>query len=215
MTSESWAYLGQLLAALRRYGVDGRRIGDHVAEMAAHLEESSGDPVVEFGPPAELAMRLAADGSGLPVWVRSLLVRAVTMVVATFGATVAIEAFMSGDPTSITVGQLGWAVGFACLVAGLGHLGTRRLDGRSFASAVTVDVIAVWAVGAVMVTVIRGSDRVLLEAARLPTITVGVTLVVVGLLAARLVDSPVRFPDGFEYLAPLRRGVFAGRAPAH
>lgn len=215
MTSESWAYLGQLLTALRRYGVDGRRIGDHVAEMAAHLEEAKGDPVAEFGPPAELAERLAADGSVVPVWVRSLLLRTVTMVVAVVGAIVATEAFLSGDPASITAGQMGWAVGFACLVAGLGHLSTRRLDGRSFASAITIDVVAVWATGSIAVALLNTWDRVLVTAPRLPTIVAGLTLMAVGLLAARLVDSPVRFPAGFEHLAPLRRGVFAGRAPVH
>lgn len=66
MTDATWHYLAQLVVALRQYGVRGARIGDHVAEIAQHLDDSDTDPVAEFGTPGELAAQLAEDERRIP-----------------------------------------------------------------------------------------------------------------------------------------------------
>jgi hypothetical protein len=63
--------------------VRGARIGDHVAEIAQHLDDSDADPVAEFGMPGELAARLAEDEERIPAWMRSFLVRLATTSLAT------------------------------------------------------------------------------------------------------------------------------------
>ncbi len=70
MKQANKVYLAQLMRLLYQEAVDGRRIGEMVAEIDQHLAESGADPVDEFGPPAVLAAELAArPGSKRPGWI--------------------------------------------------------------------------------------------------------------------------------------------------
>lgn len=213
MTPESWMYLGQVMAALREYGVPGRRIGDHIAELSAHLEESGADPVAEFGRPAELAARLAGDERLVPAWMRSLAARLATMVPVVLGAMLLVDVVMGDRPVTVTVGQVCWALLFAAMVGTISHLAINRLDGRSLASAIEWPVLVVWLGGSALTATLAGIDRVLLEVPTWLAIIGAVTLATPTLALARAMDSPIRFPPGAEHLAPLKRGVLAGRAP--
>ncbi len=213
MTSESWMYLGQVMAAMREYGVPGRRIGDHIAELSAHLEESGADPVVEFGRPAELAERLAGDERLVPAWMRSLGARLVGMVPVVLGAVLLVPVLAGESPVAVTVGQVCWALLFAVMIVSLSRLAIGRLDGRSLASAIEWPVVAVWLGGSALLATLAGIDRVVLELPTWAAITGAVTLVGSGLSLAWVMDSPIRFPPGAEHLARLKRGFLAGKAP--
>lgn len=213
MRPESWMYLGQVMAALREDGVPGRRIGDHIAEMSAHLEESGADPVAEFGRPAELAARLADDERCAPAWMRSLAARLAGMVPAVLGAVLLVPVLAGERPVAITVGQVCWALVFAAMVGTMSRLAINRLDGRSLTSAIDWPVLVVWLGGSALLATLAGIDRVLLEVPTWLAVIGAVTLLGAGLSLARAMDSPIRFPRGAEHLNPLKRGVLAGRAP--
>jgi cobalamin synthase len=171
--------------------------------------------VAEFGRPAELAARLAGDERLIPAWMRSLGAgRLATMVLVMLGAVLLVAVVAGERPVVITVGQVCWALLFATMIVTLLRLAINRLDGRSVASAITWPVLVVWLAGSALLATLAGIDRVLLEVPTWVAIIVAVTLVVPGLALARAMDSPIRFPPGAEHLAPLKRGVLAGRAPA-
>jgi hypothetical protein len=213
MTPESWMYLGQVMVALREYGVPGRRIGDHIAELSAHLEESGADPVVEFGRPAELAARLAGDERIIPGWMRSLGARLAGMVLVMLGAVLVVPVVAGESPVAVTVGQVCWALMFAAMVGTISRLAINRLDGRRLSSAIEWPVLVVWLSGSALLATLAGIDRVVLELPTWAAITGAVALVGSGISLAWLLDSPIRFPPGAEHLARLKRGVLAGRAP--
>ncbi|WP_156724253.1 hypothetical protein [Streptomyces apocyni] len=58
------AYLGELAALLRAAGLPADHVAATVDELAAHLAESGGDAVDEFGPVAEFARQLTPGGAG-------------------------------------------------------------------------------------------------------------------------------------------------------
>jgi hypothetical protein len=214
MTDITWRYLAQLVVALRQYGVRGARIGDHVAEIAQHLDDSDADPVAEFGPPGELAARLAADEHLVPAWMRSFLVRLATMTVAMVGAGIAMSALTRGaDRASVTLGNVMWAAGLGLLIVTLSRLSVGRLDGRTVRSAMTWPVVVVWLVGSIAISFVGAADHVVVEWSRPTALIVAVVLVVAGVGSAFIADSPIRFPPHAKHLDRLRRGFFAGHPP--
>ncbi len=215
MTDATWRYLAQLVIALRQYGVRGARIGDHVAEIAQHLEESGADPVAEFGTPGELAARLAEDEQRIPAWMRSFVVRLATMSLAMAGVAIGMSAFTGdGERASITLGGITGAVGLGLMILTLSRLFADGLDGRSAWSVVRRPVVAVWLGGSVLVSIVGAADYVIAEWLRPNALVVAVLLVVIGIGFAALADSPVRFPAHAKHLDRLRRGLLAGHAPA-
>lgn len=211
MNDATWTYLAQLVMAMRQYGVRGSRIGEHVAEIAQHLEDSNGDPVTELGPPAELAARLAEDERRIPVWMRSFLVRLGSMTVAMIGAAIIVPAVTrASGQVSVTVGMILSAVGFGLLIVTLSRLLIGRLDGRTALSAVSWPVVVCWLVGSALITTAGGADHVIIEWSRPVAVAVAVVLFCVGIGIAARVDSPVRFPPHARHLNRLRRGFLAG-----
>ncbi|MEO6570249.1 MAG: hypothetical protein ABIO83_01750 [Ilumatobacteraceae bacterium] len=214
MTDATWRYLAQLVVALRQYGVRGTRIGDHVAEIAQHLDDSDADPTVEFGAPGELAARLAEDERRIPPWMRSFLVRLATMTLAMAGVAIAMSAIISATGrASVTLGGIVGAVGMGVLIVTLSRLVTDRLDGHSAWSAVRWRVVVVWLAGSALVSIAGAADRVVAEWTRSSALIGGVLLVAAGIGLAALADSPVRFPPHAQHLDRLRRGFLAGHAP--
>ncbi|MEV0322216.1 hypothetical protein ACIBKX_00545 [Streptomyces sp. NPDC050658] len=58
------SYFAELADRLREHGVPAEQVEATLADLAAHLEESGGDPEAEFGPVDEFARSLApAEGS--------------------------------------------------------------------------------------------------------------------------------------------------------
>ena len=211
MNDATWNYLAQLVVALRQYGVRGTRIGEHVTEIAQHLDDSSADPVAELGPPAELAARLAEDERLIPVWMRSFLVRLTAMTVAMIGAAIVVPAVTRGSgPVSVTIGMVLSAVGLGLLIVTLPRLFVGRLDGRTVWSAVSWPVVICWLVGSAVITTAGGADLVIVEWSRQVAIVVAVGCFGIGLWIAAMVDSPVRFPSHARHLDRLRRGFLAG-----
>jgi hypothetical protein len=211
MTPENWTYLSQLVRAMRQCGIRGERIGERVAEIADHLEESGADPVAEFGRPIELAERLAVDEKLLPVWARSLVVQLAGMSLAMIGAAVGTPAFFSPAPVTVELGQVLWAVVFGALIMVVGWLGVRHLDGKSWESGFAwwwfpVIILGVWVGQKLQI----GLHVALFTATRAVAATVGIVFAAVGLSIASMYSSRVRFPPGAEYLKPLRRGPFSG-----
>lgn len=214
MTDATWNYLAQLVVALRQYGVRGARIGDHVAEIAQHLDDSDADPIAELGTPGELAARLAEDERRIPAWMRSFLVRLATMTLAMVGVAIAMSA-LTGDAgrASVTLGSIMGAAGLGLLIVTLSRLFVDRLDGRSAWSVVRWPVVAVWLGGSVLVTLAGAADHVIAEWSRSTALIVAVVLLGVGIVFAALADSPIRFPPHAKHLDRLRRGFLAGHAP--
>ena len=211
MTDATWIYLTQLVVALRQYGVRGTLIGEHVAEIAQHLDDSNADPFAELGPPADLAARLAEDEHRIPAWMRSFLGRLTSMTLATLGAAIAVPAVARGSgPVSVTVGMILSAVGFGLLIVTLQRLLVGRLDGRRAWSAVSWPVVVCWLVGSAVVTSVGGADHVIIEWSRPFALAVGVGCFGIGIGIAAVVDSPVRFPPHARHLDRLRRGFLAG-----
>jgi hypothetical protein len=59
-------YWDDLMIALRANDVDGRQLGQIIAELAAHLEDSDSDPRTELGDPFDLAEALAGRRGPAP-----------------------------------------------------------------------------------------------------------------------------------------------------
>lgn len=66
MTIGREKYRDELLLALRMHEISGARVGDVLAEVETHLDESGEDPVEAFGSPREYAARVAAQLEGDP-----------------------------------------------------------------------------------------------------------------------------------------------------
>ncbi|MCE7081459.1 hypothetical protein [Streptomyces sp. ST2-7A] len=63
-TANGTGWFTELAEELRRRGMAERRVGETVTELSDHLLDSGADPADEFGPAADLAARLAGDGTG-------------------------------------------------------------------------------------------------------------------------------------------------------
>jgi hypothetical protein len=131
---ENRVYLAQLVRALRQEAVDGRRIGEMVAEVEQHLAESGLDPVDEFGPPpapaAELASRPGSKRPGWvpPLWLSQLGAFALLLLVVPLATPYSWE----DDVIPVTREAVVYAVVFYIGVFWIGHAANKRLDGRTW-----------------------------------------------------------------------------------
>ncbi|GAA2338773.1 hypothetical protein GCM10009854_13880 [Saccharopolyspora halophila] len=80
-------YRQDLLVALRLHEISGERVGEVLAEVEAHVDETGEDPVEAFGTPREYARQVAAQldpdtGKPSAVWTlgAALLVGALTLL---------------------------------------------------------------------------------------------------------------------------------------
>ncbi|MDX2342750.1 MAG: hypothetical protein QNL12_02925 [Acidimicrobiia bacterium] len=134
MKQENKVYLAQLLRLLYQEAVDGRRIGEMVAEIDQHLAESGADPVDEFGPPAVLAAELAGHpGSKRPGWIppRWLLELG---AFALFALVMPLLTPYLWEESTIPVTRYAvmYAIVFYLGVFWVGYAANMRLDGRTW-----------------------------------------------------------------------------------
>jgi chromate transport protein ChrA len=107
MTDAAHQYFRQLAVRLRHAGIDGHSIGDLIAELAEHLDDTHADPVDEFGPVPEFAGRLIAERRvGQLVWWRRVALPTLGVILATIGAAVLIT-----EPTTAT-----WNIAYRHLI---------------------------------------------------------------------------------------------------
>lgn len=93
-------YRQDLLVALRLHEISGERVGEVIAEVEAHVEETGEDPVEAFGTPREYARQVAAQldpvtGKPSAAWTlgASLLVGALTLL----GVTLLSDGIVAGS----------------------------------------------------------------------------------------------------------------------
>jgi hypothetical protein len=218
MNQLNWVYLGQLTRALQIEGVEGHRAGEFVAEINSHLEETGADPVEEFGTPFDLATELARrPGSRRPGWVPPLWsVWLVGLVVMALWA-VALDVFSVGwteGEAPLRAQSLVYAIALYAMIVATQYVGTRLLDGRSWA--IGVRFVLVIVVGAAVVATLStaaGEETVI---AMVPVLPFWATFVLVTPLLVFVIierNNPVRFPPHARDLRRLKRGPFAGRPP--
>lgn len=217
MTPQNWVYLGQLLRALQNEGMDGRRVGELVAEIDTHLAESGVDPVEEFGTPGQLASELAhRAGTRRPGWVPPMWMSHVVgglFLLVTFPLTAPGE--WSDRSIPVTAYSVAFAIIFYVGVFWLGYQANRRVDGRSWVSALRARMVVSWLIFAAVLNwaVVASGQRVLWDAPKIPYLIVAAVVIPVLLIALFRWHSPVRFPAHASHLEPLRRGPLAGAPP--
>jgi hypothetical protein len=93
------SYRQDLLVALRLHEISGRRVGEVIAEVEAHVAETGEDPVDAFGTPREYAQQVAAaldpaTGKASNPWIMgsSLLTGALTL----FGLNLFVDGLIAG-----------------------------------------------------------------------------------------------------------------------
>ncbi len=197
MKQENKVYLAQLLRLLYQEAVDGRRIGEMVAEIDQHLAESGADPVDEFGPPAVLAAELAGSpGSKRPGWIppRWLL------ELGAFALLVLVMPLLTPylwEESSIPVTRYAvtYTIVFYLGVYWIGYAANKRLDGRTRKALGWPFGLALLAlsVGVGLVVGIGGQAD-LLSVPKIPYLVV--SAVAGSALLAVLIrfNNPVRFP---------------------
>jgi len=220
VNQESWVYLGQLSRALQHEGVDGVRAGEFVAEIDSHLAETGVDPIVEFGPPFQLAAELARrPGSRRPGWMPPLWATWFLGLAVALVLVVVADAVMAGwDDTGVPIKARGIAymAVFYPAVMVAGYAFTRRLTGRSWSALIggraALAVIGI-AIATTTAATIAG-DRVVVRVP-VPVFWGSVALLVplAGFVLIRR-SNPIRFPDHAGHLRRLKRGPLAGPPPA-
>lgn len=219
MNRQNWVYLGQLLRALQNEGMDGRRIGELVAEIDTHLAESGVDPVEEFGTPGELASELAErKGSRRPGWVPPLWVSHITgALLLLVSLPLVTPGEWSDTSIPIAANTLAFVITFYIGVFWFGYQANRRVDGRSWVSILRArQLIGLVFVAAVVTWVVDASgEHILWEAPKVPYLIFAAVVVPVLVVAVVRSHSPVRFPAGASHLDALRRGPMAGAPPGN
>lgn len=219
MNPQNWVYLGQLLRALQNEGMDGRRIGELVAEIDTHLAESGVDPVEEFGTPGQLASELAErSGTRRPGWVPPLWVSHLT---AALFLLVSLPLVTPGEWSDTSIPIAAHTVAFVIIfyigVFWFGYQANRRVDGRSWVSILRArQLISFVVVAAVATWVVNASgERVLWDAPKVPYLILAAIMIPVLVVALARWHSPVRFPANASHLDALRRGPMAGAPPGN
>lgn len=220
MNRQAWVYLAQLTRALQQEGVDGRRAGEFVAEIDSHLTETGADPVDEFGPPFELAAKLARrPGSRRPGWIPPTWAMSIVAIIAGLVFVVVLDTIMLGwDDTGVPIRASGlvYMAVFLPLVVVFTYGANRRLSGRNWtAVAGGRSMLVALAIGIVVTTAATMVGGRVLAHVPVPLFW-GTVAVVVPLLTFLLIKhrNPVRFPDHAKHLRRLKLGPLAGQPPA-
>lgn len=216
MKRQDWVYLAQLVRALQAEGVEGRRIGEMVAEIEQHLVESGADAVDEFGTPPTLARSLAArPGSRRPGWVPPLWL-------SQFGASILLLLVLPlltpdrwGDSTiPVTRDAMAYGVTFYLVVFWFGYSANRKLDGRSWGALGWRFVLTALAVSAVVTLLFNvGNEEPLLLLPKVPYLIFCAAVIPALLLVLMRHNNAVRFPANAQHLNRLKLGLFAGAPP--
>ncbi len=218
MLKQNWVYLGQLVRALQLEAVDGRRIGEMVAEIEQHLADSGADPVDEFGPPPMLARELAdRPGSRRPGWVPPLwLTQLGSFVLLLLAMPLVAPYEWQAGTIPYTRGALSYAIVFYLGVFWIGYAANRKLDGRSW-RALTGGrfFLAILALAAVVTLLLDvGNESTLLALPKIPYLLFCALAIPALLFVMIRKGNPVRFPEHAQHLNRLKRGPLAGAPPA-
>lgn len=113
MSTTNEHYLGAVREHLGVQGASPERVGQHLEEMAGHLEASGASPLEEFGPPDIVARGLAqAEGLGSSRWIRLAV-----LTILSAGWFVVFVLFLAwNDPAVFDGGQ----VGMLAVMTGIG-----------------------------------------------------------------------------------------------
>lgn len=197
-------YLGAVADHLGVLGLPPDRSGQHLAEMAAHLDESGADPWAEYGTPERYAQSLA-EADGRPV--RPIGLRAAAAPLGAATLAIGFTLLPRGtEPTELHWGAIASVAPFAA-IAGFSATvwGARIRDARlpgspdgARAAGLLVAWIAVAAVGA---AVVSGVAQATLGERRsvwtdVPSWATGLALLAVGGVALAVVSRLPRFPAG-------------------
>ena len=101
-TAAAWQQ--ELVLALRLRDVDGRRIGEVLAEVEAHCADSGQSPAEAFGDPEAYAAEVTPAGRRLPV--RSWLPQAVATPLGVVALLEGTAALVDGGDAALTAGGL-------------------------------------------------------------------------------------------------------------
>lgn len=168
MRTEDETYLGAVGDHLVALGLPPDRVGQHLEEMAAHLEDSGRSGLDEYGSPRSVARELAsADGLGIGPWFRPA---ATTAVAFLFGLGLVLLLGRGGGAT-LRGSQLGTlvlaagAAGFLTSSAGAAHrdrlLGVTADEAKSAVPGLGVAIgLTVSAVSATIAIDVVVGDRV-------------------------------------------------------
>ncbi|WP_084964312.1 HAAS signaling domain-containing protein [Thermoactinospora rubra] len=105
MTVLNKRYMDELTMALRVRNVDGRRVGEVLAEVESHVAETGEDPVTAFGPAREYAARVAAEldaAGGKKPTAHAVLGGIATGVLTYFGVGLLLGAIGSDGAIAVT-----------------------------------------------------------------------------------------------------------------
>ena len=116
-TREGW--LRDFALLLRVRGVDGARIGDAMAEVESHCDDSGLDPKEAFGEPADYAASLHLPTTKPTNWTTTVILPVLGLVI---GINLTLRAVLNwSSGVAITVGDVASMVvfiGFAALLIG-------------------------------------------------------------------------------------------------
>ncbi len=116
MAASTEDYLGAVREHLTINGASPDRVGEHLEEIAGHLQASGASPVAEFGPPDVVAQQLAsADRTANNPWVR---IPALTLGLA--GWALAFLLLLDGNEN---VSLTGIQLGSLAMIAAVGAFG--------------------------------------------------------------------------------------------
>ncbi len=216
MNKGDWVYLGQLKWLLEAEAVDGRRIGEMLAEVEQHLAESHADPVVEFGRPAELARALAArPGVRRPGWIPPRWLDDVVGIVSTvLVLSLLTRAWWTEAAIPITSGVVMFAVVFDVATSGIRRFTELRLNGRNWIAnhwafvlmLIALATVATWAFEA-------GAFHELVALPKVPYLVFCAVALPAMQLALWHPSAKVRFPDHAQHLEHLTFAWFSGPIP--
>jgi hypothetical protein len=112
-TRESW--LRDFTLLLRTRGVDGARIGDALAEVESHCDDSGQEPMEAFGEPADYAASLHLPTTKPTNWTTNVVLPVLGLVI---GANLVLGAVLHwSSGVAITVGVVASMVVFVAFVA--------------------------------------------------------------------------------------------------
>lgn len=183
-TREGWLRDFALLLRLR--GIDGRRIGDALAEVETHCDDSGQSPQDAFGQPASYAASLGFEAPRAESWSTSVILPVLGLVV---GVNLGLGAVLSWSAgVAITIGLVASMVVFVAFVVMLITFLPTVLTRRGA-------LVAWFSIGFVLMV---GLPMLLTyELTRVPSIlalAVGALFVAVGIVAVRRIPSDPVIP---------------------
>lgn len=196
-TDKRSTYLRQLMSRLLYSGVDGSDVGELVAEVSQHLEDTGGDPIAEFGPIPEFAVEVIAQRRVRKrAWLQRVALPWVAIALFAVGFAAVVGSPADGSvfvSVSEAVSRFAFVAG---VVAGVTVMVRRQRGDSRVPPLVGIGVAAaVVAAGTLAAALIDPDLGVTLSNwQRWAVVAVSSVLCAGALAAAR---NPIRFPDSF------------------